>query len=111
MLANFNQTKHKRTQGSASQGYQNKKQKAKGQALQKECIKMAEEDQKQHNADKRRNNKIERGGDQRNQEIDPAVKSVKMTHRGDCSQLEIHKNDNHYRGSSPKALRSLSGLK
>ena len=72
---------------------------------------MAEEDREKNNADKRRNNQIERVSDQRNQEIDPAEKSGKMTHRGDCSQLEIHKNDNHYRGSSPKALRLLSGLK
>ena len=53
----------------------------------------------------RRNTHIEIGGDQRHQAIDRAVESVKGTHKGDCSQHEIHKNDNHYRGSSPKALR------
>ena len=68
-------------------------------------------DREQRNDDQRRNNRIEIGGDQRHQAIDPAVESVKRAHKGDCNQLEIHKNDNHYRGSSPKALRLLGGLK
>ena len=31
--------------------------------------------------------------------------------KGDCGDGEIHKNDNHYRESGPKALKLLSGLK
>ena len=37
--------------------------------------------------------------------------STKTGQRGNCSDPEIHKNDNHYRGSSSEALGLMSGLK